>query len=65
MQADARLLLTTNGELYDYQRLRADLTAQGARFVTKSDSELVFHLYRQHGLSGMLAQLRGEFAFAL
>ena len=43
--ADGRLMLTTNGELYDYQRIRADLTSRGARFQTKSDSEMILHLY--------------------
>jgi asparagine synthase (glutamine-hydrolysing) len=59
------LMLAANGEFYDYQRLRADLTARGARFRTKSDSELVFHLYREFGFRMMLEHLRGEFAFAL
>ncbi|HLT92795.1 MAG TPA: asparagine synthase (glutamine-hydrolyzing) [Woeseiaceae bacterium] len=63
--ADGRLLLSKNGELYDYQRLRATLTAQGARFRTKSDSELILHLYPRLGFAGMLPWLRGEFAFAL
>jgi asparagine synthase (glutamine-hydrolysing) len=63
--ADGRLMLTKNGELYDYQRIRADLTAKGARFETKSDSEMVLHLYPRLGLDGMLPHLRGEFAFAL
>ncbi|KFI23368.1 asparagine synthase (glutamine-hydrolyzing) [Nitrosococcus oceani] len=62
---DGRLLLTTNGEFYDYKRLRADFTSRGARFRTKSDSELVLHLYPRLGLRGMLPHLRGEFAFAL
>jgi asparagine synthase (glutamine-hydrolysing) len=62
---DGQLLLTTNGEFYDYQRLRASLTARGARFETKSDSELVVHLYRELGLEHSLPHLRGEFAFAL
>lgn len=63
--ADGELLLAQNGELYDYKRLRADLASRGARFRTKSDSELVLHLYPRLGLEGMLPQLRGEFAFAL
>src|SRR5690606_25318509 len=46
-------------------RIRARLTAQGARFQTRSDSEIVLHLYEQLGLDGALEQLRGEFAFAL
>ena len=62
---DGQLLLSTNGEFYDYQRLRADLTARGARFRTKSDSELVLYLYREYGFMNMLTHLRGEFAFAL
>ena len=33
-------MLSANGEFYDYQRLRADLTTRGARFASKSDSEL-------------------------
>lgn len=65
VSSDGRLLLTTNGEFYDYQRLRAALTARGARFETKSDSELVIHLYRESGLRNTLPHLRGEFAFAL
>lgn len=59
------LLLAQNGELYDYKRLRADLVSRGARFQTKSDSELVLHLYPRYGLEGMLPHLRGEFGFAL
>jgi len=62
---DRRLMLTANGEFYDYQRLRAELTARGARFATKSDSELVMHLYGEFGFEQMLSKLRGEFAFAL
>ena len=60
-----RLLLAHNGEFYDYQRIRARLTAGGARFRTKSDSELVLHLYPREGILGTLQALRGEFAFAL
>jgi len=65
LSADERLMLTQNGEIYDYQRLRAELTARGARFRTKSDSELILHLYPWLGLDGSLPNLRGEFAFAL
>lgn len=63
--ADGRLLLSHNGEFYDFRRIRARLTAAGARFASRSDSELVLHLYPELGLDGMLPQLRGEFAFAL
>jgi asparagine synthase (glutamine-hydrolysing) len=65
VSADDRFMLSKNGELYDYQRIRANLTAQGARFRTKVDSELILHLYPRLGLDGTLPYLRGEFAFAL
>jgi asparagine synthase (glutamine-hydrolysing) len=57
-------VLTVNGEFYDYKRIRARLTCDGARFRTKSDSEIALHLYERHGLD-FVQHLRGEFAFAL
>ncbi len=65
MSADGNLLLAHNGEFYDYKRLRADLTSRGAKFSTKSDSELVLHLYPRMDLEAMLKHLRGEFAFVI
>jgi asparagine synthase (glutamine-hydrolysing) len=65
MSADNNLLLAHNGEFYDYKRLRAELSSRGARFQTKSDSELVLHLYPRIGLEEMLKHLRGEFAFSI
>ena len=62
---DGRFLLSHNGEFYGYQPIRADLTSRGHRFKSKSDSEIVLHLMARYGLDAMLAQLRGEFAFAL
>ncbi|WP_455365168.1 asparagine synthase (glutamine-hydrolyzing) [Kaarinaea lacus] len=65
ISADEQLMLAHNGEFYDYKRIRAELVTHGARFKTKSDSELVLHLYPRLGLEDMLKHLRGEFAFAL
>jgi len=65
MSQDSNLLLAHNGEFYDYKLLRAQLTLAGARFRTKSDSELILHLYPRYGLEDALTRLRGEFAFAL
>lgn len=62
---DNNLLLAHNGEFYDYQRIRARLTADGARFRTKSDSEIILHLFPRFGMERTLHELRGEFAFAL
>ena len=65
LSEDGELMLSQNGELYDYKRIRADLTTRGARFQSKSDSELVIHLYDNYGLDETLKNCRGEFAFAL
>jgi len=62
---DNNMMLAHNGEFYDYQRIRARLTAQGARYSTKSDSESILHLFPRLGMDGTLKHLRGEFAFAL
>tara|TARA_B100001939_G_scaffold310221_1_gene291959 strand:- start:14495 stop:16540 length:2046 start_codon:yes stop_codon:yes gene_type:complete len=62
---DGRLLMAHNGEFYDFKRIRADLTSRGERFRSKSDSEIMLHLYRRYGLDEALKHLRGEFAFAL
>jgi asparagine synthase (glutamine-hydrolysing) len=62
---DGEMMLTMNGELYDYKRLRAELALKGRRFRTKSDSELIMHLYPELGMEDTMRHLRGEFAFAV
>ncbi|KAF8170513.1 putative asparagine synthase [Mycena galopus ATCC 62051] len=52
------------GELYDHDRIRAEMESQGYSFKTKSDSELVVQLYKRDGFN-LLPHLRGEFAFVL
>jgi asparagine synthase (glutamine-hydrolysing) len=61
---DRRIVLTVNGEFYDYKRIRTDLICRGERFQTKSDSEIAIPLYRRRGLD-FVHDLRGEFAVAL
>ncbi|MBV9794174.1 MAG: asparagine synthase (glutamine-hydrolyzing) [Actinobacteria bacterium] len=58
------LTLVYNGELYNFQTLRAQLTARGARFVTRSDTEVVLEAWRAWGPDA-LPKFRGMFAFAL
>ena len=58
------LVLTVNGEFYDYKRIRARLMCFGTRFTTKSDSELALRLYEKYGMD-FVTELRGEFAFSL
>jgi len=62
---EQNLWLVHNGEFYDFQRIRASLVATGERFVSKSDSEIILHLYPRYGMEKTLDFLRGEFAFAL
>ena len=57
-------VLTVNGELYDYKEHRAELTCEGLRFETKTDSEIALHHYRRDGLD-FVKHLRGEFAIAI
>src|SRR5262249_20452732 len=53
-----------NGELFDYPEVRAELMSRGHTLRTHADTEIIPHLYEEHG-DGMLAKLRGQFAFAL
>ncbi|KAF8205841.1 asparagine synthase-domain-containing protein [Mycena galopus ATCC 62051] len=52
------------GEIYDHDRIRAELQSQGYPFKSKSDSELVVQLYKRDGFN-CLFNLRGEFTFVL
>ncbi len=56
--------LVCNGEIYNYQEIRARLEATGYRFVTNSDCEVIIGLYETYG-DALLEHLRGMFAFAL
>lgn len=61
---DGSVTVVFNGELFDYPETRAALTGRGHVFRTHCDTELVPHLYEDHG-EGMLERLRGQFALAL
>jgi asparagine synthase (glutamine-hydrolysing) len=53
-----------NCELFDYPEQRAELEARGHVFRTNSDSELIVHLYEEHG-EDLLTHIKGQFAFVL
>jgi asparagine synthase (glutamine-hydrolysing) len=61
---DQRLALVFNGEIYNYVELREELQAEGHRFRTRSDTEVVVHAYARWG-EACLERLNGMFAFAL
>ena len=54
-----------NGEIYNYQVLREDLVAKGYKFKTHTDTEVILHGYEEYGEEGILAKLRGMFAFTI
>lgn len=61
---DRSLVLTFNGEIYNYKDLREELVASGHKFYTQTDSEVLIHGYEQWG-EDMLDKLRGMFAFVI
>lgn len=61
---DGRLVITYNGEIYNFRELRAELEAQGRQFRSESDTEVLLHLYDRDG-AAMVDRLRGMFALAI
>ena len=62
--ADGKLVITFNGEIYNYRELRASLEAMGHIFVSDTDTEVILHLYAHKG-EALVHDLRGMFAFGL
>ncbi len=61
---DGQVAVVFNGEIFNYLELRSTLQDQGHRFSTQSDTEVIVHLYEQHGLD-FVQHLNGQFAIAL
>lgn len=61
---DGTIWVTFNGEIYNFQALRAELEAAGHVFSSRSDTEVIAHGYEQWG-DAVLARLDGMFALAI
>ena len=64
MSSDDGVHLVFNGEIYNYRTLQQQLAASGEQFRTRSDTEVILHQYRKHGLDGF-QQMNGMFAVAI
>lgn len=63
-EGDAGLWMTYNGEIYNFQELRRELESRGHTFGSRTDSEVLLHLYADEG-PAMLQRLNGIFALAI
>jgi asparagine synthase (glutamine-hydrolysing) len=61
---DGSVWVVFNGEIYNFQSLRQQLIGRGHKLATRTDTEVIVHLYEDHG-AGLVDHLRGMFAFAL
>src|SRR5213592_2639960 len=61
---DRSVWVVFNGEIYNFQSLRQQLVDRGHRFATNTDTEVIVHLYEDHG-PALVNHLRGMFAFAV
>ena len=61
---DRSLVLSCNGEIFNYRELRSELEKKGHSFRTKTDVEVLVHLYEEQGV-GFLNKLNAQFAFAI
>lgn len=64
LNEDGSLVLTFNGEIYNYAGIREELREKGHVFTTDADSEVILHGFEEYG-KDILARLRGMYCFVL
>lgn len=63
-RSNQTIWITYNGEIYNFQELKTELLAKGHRFSSKTDTEVILHLYEEEG-ERVVQRLLGMFAFAI
>jgi asparagine synthase (glutamine-hydrolysing) len=64
MSEDQDVVITVNGEIYNFREIRNELK-QKYNFRSESDSEVILHGYKQYGIDGLLERIDGMFAFCI
>jgi asparagine synthase (glutamine-hydrolysing) len=65
LSSDSSVGITFNGAIYNFRELRAELEAQGYKFKSHTDTEVLLHGYDAWGLDRLLEKIRGMYALAL
>lgn len=65
VNADGTVILAFNGEIYNAFDFKPELEAAGYQFRSRTDTEVILHLYERYGLDGMLNRLNGMFAIVI
>jgi len=61
---DGSLWITFNGEIFNHVEIREELVSKGHRFRTESDTEVILHLFEEHGTAAV-EKLNGQWAFGI
>lgn len=62
---DKTAVIVFNGEIYNFKKLKAELSCHGVQFSTDSDTEVILNLYREYGIDKTLELIEGMFSFAI